>query len=71
MFGDTHKVVLVLDYGSQYTQLIARRVRELGLFSKLFPGDASLVRPLVNGHSSPLLTTQFRNRKGSRVHNRA
>ena len=30
--------------GSQYTQLIARRIRELGMFSVLFPGDASLVR---------------------------
>lgn len=29
--------------GSQYTQLIARRIRELGMFSVLFPGDASLV----------------------------
>lgn len=41
-----HHTVLVLDYGSQYTQLIARRVRELSVFSVLFPGDASLVRVL-------------------------
>ena len=39
-----HSTILVLDYGSQYTQLITRRVREVGLFSLLFPGDASLVR---------------------------
>lgn len=39
-----HHTVLVLDYGSQYTQLIARRVREIGMFSVLFPGDASLDR---------------------------
>ncbi len=38
-----HSVVLILDYGSQYTQLITRRVRELSMFSMLFPGDASLV----------------------------
>ncbi len=42
-----HQTVLVLDYGSQYTQLIARRIREFSLFSILFPGDASLVRPRV------------------------
>lgn len=36
--------VLILDYGSQYTQLIARRVRELGFYSYVFPGDASLER---------------------------
>ncbi|GIL72048.1 hypothetical protein Vretimale_551 [Volvox reticuliferus] len=39
-----HAVVLILDYGSQYTQLITRRVRELCMFSMLFPGDASLER---------------------------
>lgn len=39
-----HSVVLVLDYGSQYTQLIARRIREIGMLSILLPGDASMVR---------------------------
>jgi hypothetical protein len=40
-----HNVVLVLDYGSQYTQLIARRVREIGLLSILLPGDVNMVSP--------------------------
>jgi GMP synthase (glutamine-hydrolysing) len=31
-----HKV-LILDFGSQYTQLIARRVRELNIFCEIFP----------------------------------
>ncbi|EQD30292.1 bifunctional GMP synthase/glutamine amidotransferase protein, partial [mine drainage metagenome] len=35
----TDERVLILDYGSQYTQLIARRVRELGVYAEIHPGD--------------------------------
>jgi len=31
--------ILILDFGSQYTQLIARRVREAGVYCELFPWD--------------------------------
>jgi len=34
--------VLILDFGSQYTQLIARRVRELGTYSEIYPWDITL-----------------------------
>ncbi|HEY1778144.1 MAG TPA: glutamine-hydrolyzing GMP synthase, partial [Solirubrobacteraceae bacterium] len=33
--------VLVIDFGGQYSQLIARRVRECGVFSELLPADVS------------------------------
>lgn len=47
MSSDIHaEKLLILDYGSQYTQLIARRVRELGVFCEVLPGqiDASIIK---------------------------
>ncbi len=35
------EVVLVLDFGGQYTQLIARRVREAGVYCEIVPFDVS------------------------------
>ena len=35
-----HKI-LILDFGSQYTQLIARRVREIGVYCELWAWDVT------------------------------
>ncbi|MDO9011069.1 MAG: glutamine-hydrolyzing GMP synthase [Gallionella sp.] len=35
----THQKILILDFGSQYTQLIARRVREANVYCELHPYD--------------------------------
>ena len=32
--------ILILDFGAQYTQLIARRVREIGVYCEIYPYDA-------------------------------
>ena len=36
-----HQKILILDFGSQYSQLIARRVRELNVYCELHPNDVS------------------------------
>ncbi len=38
------QTVLILDFGSQYCQLIARRVRESGVFCQIVPHDISVAK---------------------------
>ena len=42
-----HEKILILDFGSQYTQLIARRVRELNIYCEIHPYNSI---PIIEDH---------------------
>ena len=54
--GARHGVVVVLDFGSQFAQLIARRVRELHVYSELLPHDTPLSEIERRGASAIILS---------------
>ncbi len=46
--------VIILDFGSQYTQLIARRVREINIFCEIFPYNSSKYK--IENYSAIILS---------------
>ncbi|MGH2953225.1 MAG: glutamine-hydrolyzing GMP synthase [Solirubrobacterales bacterium] len=51
-----HEEVLVLDFGGQYSQLIARRIRECGVYAELLPHDLELERIRERGPAALVLS---------------
>ena len=49
-------IVLVLDFGGQYNQLIVRRIRDMGVYSELIPYSASVEKILSYAPSGIILT---------------
>jgi GMP synthase (glutamine-hydrolysing) len=48
--------ILILDYGSQTTALIGRRIRELGAYSEVIPGDSPLTEEVLAGVKGIILS---------------
>ena len=51
-----HQTILVLDFGSQYTQLIARRLRELSVYSEIVPFQTTAARIRSRGATGVILS---------------
>ncbi|WP_432748884.1 glutamine-hydrolyzing GMP synthase [Pectinatus frisingensis] len=56
MLTDTNELVLVIDFGGQYNQLIARRVRECGVYCEIVPYDYSLEKIKAKNPKGIILT---------------
>ena len=52
----TREMIAILDYGSQYSRLIARRVRECRVYCELLPADTTLAELRQTGARGVILS---------------
>ena len=56
----SNELILILDFGGQYNQLIARRVRECNVYSEVVPYDISIERDILYvGEATPPVVTNI------------
>ena len=48
----SHEIVLILDFGGQYNQLIARRVRDMGIYCEIIPWRKATVETIKEKNPS-------------------
>ncbi len=54
--AERRETIIIIDCGSQYTQLIARRVREIGVYSEILPWDCGLDRIIGKNPSGMIIS---------------